>query len=200
MKYFNNINDSLRIYKLFKEFLSDEELGLLRNGRVTLRNSCNEAIKLNNGLLIKYYALSGSSSLNVINDDATQYLFEPLTKHLRELIKFSLLNGNKEDFIKIILSKNELMELIFGLFSDDVKSWIINKVAKISIWNLNNYQFTEINEENRVVLSLCVNGAELNVFTKNTADLGVPKAFTTRSASDLPFIASHVNNFIRDRL
>ena len=199
MKYYNNIDDSLRVYKFFEKFLSDEELKVLKSGKVILRDSLHENLELNKGLLTNYYSLLGSPSLFITNN-ATQYLFEPLTKRLRELIKFSLLNGDKADFIKIILSKSESTKSIFNLFSDDVKSWIINKVTKVSIWSLDNYQFTENKGKNRVVLSLCIDNTELNVFMKDTADIGVHKAFTTRSVSDLPFIASYVNDFIGERL
>lgn len=203
MKYFSSASGSLRIYKFFEKFLSDEELRILKGRTITLGDHCHEVLKLTNGLLINYYMLPGSSSLLIVNN-ANQYFFEPLTeKHLGELIKFSLFDGDRKNFIKIILSKNKLIKSIFDLFSDDVKFWIINKVTKISIWNLNNYQFTEYKNKTHIALSLRVDDKddrELGVFTKDTADIGVHKSFITRSAGDLPFIASHVNEFIKKRL
>lgn len=190
MKYFNNGSDSLSMYKLFEKFLSDEEMRILGKGIIRVVANNYESVELNNKVLIDYY--KSANSLYVVRNSAVNYLFDPITKNLRELIKFSLLSGDVEEFIKIILSRSKLINLIFDLFSSNVKSWIINKATSIKIWGLNNYHFTEGKGEDRTVLAIRSEGTELNVFIK---DMDTCKALTTKS-DDIYSIARYVNEFI----
>lgn len=198
MKYYNNVS-GLRVYKFFEEFLSDKELKVLKDGVMVLRDHCCEVLELSNELFIKYTVFSSKSSLVIVNN-ATQYSFESLTEYLKDLIKLSLLDGDKDNFVKIILNEGELIRSIFNLFSNDVKFWIINKTTKISIWNLSNYQFVEYKKENCIILSFKEDGTKLSVFINDTANPSACRLFTTKSVSDLPIIASYVNSFIKERL
>lgn len=195
MKYFNNEVDSLSMYKLFEKFLSDEEIKTLGRGVIRVVANNYESVELNNKVLIEYY--KSTNSLYVVRNNSVDYLFDPITKSLRELMKFSLLSGDIEDFVKIILSRNRLINSIFDLFSGNVKSWITNKATSIRIYSLDNYRFTEKGKEgDRTVLALRSEGTELNVLIK---DMDTCKAFTIKSI-DIYSIAGYVNEFIEKKL
>lgn len=190
MKYFNNGSDSLSMYKLFEKFLSDEEMRILGKGIIRVVANNYESVELNNKVLIDYY--KSANSLYVVRNSAVNYLFDPITKNIRELMKFSLLSGNVEDFVKVILDRNKSINSIFDLFSSNVKSWIINKATSIRIYSLDNYRFTEKGKEgDRTVLAIRSESAELNVIIKG---MDTCKALTTRSI-DIYSIARHVNEF-----
>ena len=194
MKYFNNEVDSLSMYKLFEKFLSDEEIKTLGKGIIRVVANNYESVELNNKVLIDYY--KSINSLYVVRNNSVDYIFDPITKSLRELMKFSLLSGDIEDFVKIILSRNRLINSIFDLFSSNVKSWITNKATSIRIYSLDNYRFTEKGKEgDRTVLVIRSESAELNVLIK---DMDTCKAFTIKS-TDIYSIAGHVNEFFLKR-
>ena len=195
MKYFNNEVDSLSMYKLFEKFLSDEEIKTLGKGIIRVVANNYESVELNNKVLIEYY--KSTNSLYVVRNNSVDYLFDPITKSLRELMKFSLLSGDIEDFVKIILSRNRLINSIFDLFSSNVKSWIINKATSIKIWGLDNYRFTEKGkEEDHTVLAIRSESTELNVYVKG---MDICNVLTTRSI-DMYSIAGYVNEFFEKKL
>lgn len=195
MKYFNNEVDSLSMYKLFEKFLSDEEIKTLGKGIIRVVANNYESVELNNKVLIEYY--KSTNSLYVVRNNSVDYLFDPITKSLRELMKFSLLSGDIEDFVKIILSRNRLINSIFDLFSSNVKSWITNKATSIRIYSLDNYRFTEKGKEgDRTVLAIRSESTELNVYVKG---MDICNVFTTRSI-DMYSIAGYVNEFFEKKL
>ena len=87
MKYFNNEVDSLSMYKLFEKFLSDEGIKTLGKGVIRVVANNYESVELNNKVLIDYY--KSANSLYVVRNSAVNYLFDPITKNIRELMKFS---------------------------------------------------------------------------------------------------------------
>ena len=195
MKYFNNEVDSLSMYKLFEKFLSDEEIKTLGKGIIRVVANNYESVELNNKVLIEYY--KSTNSLYVVRNNSVDYLFDPITKSLRELMKFSLLSGDIEDFVKIILSRNRLINSIFDLFSSNVKSWITNKATSFRIYSLDNYRFTEKGKEgDRTVLVIRSESAELNVYVKG---MDICNVLTTRSI-DMYSIAGYVNEFFEKKL
>ena len=195
MKYFNNEVDSLSMYKLFEKFLSDEEIKTLGKGIIRVVANNYESVELNNKVLIEYY--KSTNSLYVVRNNSVDYLFDPITKNIRELMKFSLLSDSVEDFVKVILDRNKSINSIFDLFSSNVKSWIINKATSIKIWGLDNYHFTDKDkEEDRTVPVIRSESVELNVLIK---DMDTCKAFTIKS-TDIYSIAGHVNEFIEKKL
>lgn len=193
MKYFNDKSNKLVIYKLLRNFLSNEEMKILEKGMIRSVDS-HESIKLSNNVVIRYYKEVGN--LYIINNPVI-YLFESISENLGDLIKFSLLSGDVEDFIKIISNRNKLISSIFDLFSSSVRSWIISEATDISIRDLNDYQFADSKYgHSRTVLALEAKGTELEVFTN---DLNNFNSLTTKR-TDVYSIAKCVNEFIEKRI
>lgn len=195
MKYLNLIESNLKIYDLFTRFLSGEELKVLgRNSTLHYLSSFSEIIKLNNHAVC-VFEFGVRTRLIVGRKDSIQYFFDGISNDLRGLIRSSLLNGNMTDFIKIA-SKNELISSFFSLVSDDVQSWLINRVNAINVIYLNQYQFIEKRRGiNYITLYLYVKSDKLggSIRYKDTND-----CINFDILSDEHLITSYVDKFLKE--
>lgn len=201
MKYFNCINSDLKVCKLFNKLLDREELREVeRKSSLRHLSRFGEVIKLNNHAVCAF-SVGVNVKLCIGRKDSVQYLFglNSGLKGLEGLMKSCLLNGSMEDFIKAASYENNLIRTLFSLISSRVKSWLINRVTKIDIINLNHYQFIEQRKgTNYITLALFISANNgLGGFMRcKDEDF---KDCNFSFLDDEHLIASYIDEFIREK-
>lgn len=197
MKYINCRNSDLRICKLFNKFLNEEELEI----KATLQHLSNssEVVKLENHAVCAFSisSVGVNTKLHIGRKNSVQYFFS-IEDGLERLMRSSLLNGSIDDFIKTASYESNLIKILFNLVSSKVKSWLINRVTKINIINLNHYQFIEQRKgRNYITLTLFMTAINTLGGFIQYKDEDLDNKFG--HLKDEHLIASYIDEFIKER-